>query len=242
MSKFIPIITNEAMDKICYKGGGWDITPYAYAVSSTDILADITRDDAFEENAKRILKEITKTTYNADTNIWYSCPFTYVTKVNDESLVHRIVIPTNALSSGSKDIKTIYFLYKNKHTFDEIFLYAIAYVKDIEEIGKGILYEAGTIKSYFFTFSVSTNKNLNNFYLDYSYPELIELHNLSDIHNLDSDKKEVHEGLLARDGSRNLTGLLNYKDNKTFTEDNQLVSKEYVDNQIAILKSYNNLR
>lgn len=228
--KYIVTITDEGIDRTCYKGGGWDFTPYGYAISSTDILSDITVLDegTVTDVALTTLKKMNKSLYLGDSNIWYSNQFSFITKCNDVSLIHKIVVPSNA-SQEDKIIKTVYFLYKNTHISEEPFLYAVAYaVNDIE-------YKANTLYSDFFTFTLTTaHKKADKMYLDYSFPEFIYEHNtqLTD---------ETHIDLLATDGSRKMSGILNYSKTRTF-ETYDLVDKEYVDSVIAVLKSNNNLR
>ena len=246
MGKFIPCVTNEGTDKSCYKGGGWDFTPMFYAISSTDILSPYIVDGVISIEGLKALKTISKETMQYDGNIWYRNNFSFVTKANDSTLTHRIVIPTNALTTGSQEIKTIYFVYKNTQVYDEQYVYAVACAKE------SILYEAGTSKSYFFTFTLSKDKNVNNFFINYSYPELIEEHNQDEnahVYNLklnkntnQIDKKVREDALLLRNGDVTATNFLKYNNSKTFSDDRELVSKEYVDSVIANLKYYNDLR
>lgn len=229
--KFVTAITDEAMQRICYTGGGWELTPYQFAVSSKDVLNGITiYDDQGEvtDEAKIALTEMNSNDLNKDTHIW--CQFPFSSLIQDQTvkntLQHHLVIPGNA-SSVERDIKTIYFIY-TPHD-GEPFLYAVAVAPEV------IVYEPNVTQSFFFNFTVTNNFNTNDvtFTVDYTYPQAIDDHN-NDVN--------AHSNFVSRDGTRDITGTLRYSGEREFTSDYQLVSKKYVDELIRVLKAQNNLR
>ena len=221
--EFVSAITDEAMERICYNGGGWELTPFQFAVSEKDVLEGVPSiidgtgritDVAYEK-----LKEMTTDDLNSDDLIWCQLPFSSCSKVNDMTLAHHITIPPNlTIDSDFKKVKTIYFLYKAHD--ESIFLYAVARaLEDIE-------YENGIVQSHFFNFTV-TNANTSSevdFLINYTYPTDIESHN-TDVNS--------HENLVSRDGSRNIEGILAYDQSFNFTNSKQLVSKQYVDDLVT---------
>ena len=229
-TKFISAITDEAMQKICYSGGGWTLQPYKYVISETDILKNISILDEsgkVSDEAYEVLLSYTTSDAQEDRSIggWHEDTFSSISKANSTTLTHHIMIPSDVDVETNKNIKTIYFFYRSED--EEIFLYAIAYSLDT------LVYERGVIQSLFFTFTVNNTKFTNNlnFKIDYSFPREISDHNTSE---------DVHDTLVKRDGSRIITGTLEYNGDRTFT-DYQLVSKQYVDSIIAKLKQDNNL-
>lgn len=236
---FVSAITDEAIQRICYTGGGWDLNPFHFIVSETNVLDGITifnPDGTLTEAAKTKLTSLTTEDISQDLQNWFESPFSAVTKSSKSStesssasstLAHHIVIPANA-SNFPKNINTIYFLYKEHNTGD-IFLYAVAVATE------ELLFEPGVTQSLFFNFTIQSASAVPevNFVINYTYPSDIADHNTSE---------DVHNNLVRRDGSLLLTGTLMYNGNRTFTGDYQLVSKEYVDQQIRILKLDNNLR
>ena len=246
-TKFISVVTDEAMQKICYTGGGWQLSPYQFSISKTDILAGIQVVDEQgnpTEEAMDRLKTYTTSDMQADTdNVWCGpLPFSSIEKANNDKnadgtyrdnsvLNHHIVIPPNLDVTTTEDIKTIYFLYKAED--GEIFLYAIAYaVEDMK-------YEVGVTQSLFFNFTVANARTVADvdFVVNYLYPSEIN------DHNFDENAHDIltHQ-LVDRAGTKTITGTLMYSGDRTFTSDYQLVSKAYVDALIAQLKADNNLR
>lgn len=61
------------------------------------------------------------------------------------------------------------------------------------------------------------------FEINYTYPKDIEDHNAKEV---------AHDYLLALDGSRTDTGILQYDNNKTFTNLLDIVNKYYIDNKV----------
>ena len=235
-TKFISAITDEAMQKICYEGGGWILSPYEFAVSETDVLDGIAIIDADGNltNQDECLKKLTSLNTADMMNdiqntggVWCTLPFSSITKSNNTTLSHHVLIPPDVAVPGEKKVKTIYFKYQSNE--GEIFLYAVAY--SLEEN----IYEIGITQSYFFTFTVSNTKYMDdiNFAINYTYPQEISDHNTS---------TDVHDNLVRRDGSKTITGTLMYSGNRDFTSDYQLVSKAYVDSLINQLKLNNNLQ
>ena len=239
IDQFILAITNEAMDKVCYEttGGnsGWNLRPYQFAISETDVLAQFTEDEIFNTDGSvkpeiyDYLQKLTTQDLKDDSvNIWCELPFSGVTKIGSETdepsgmgtLSHHVVIPADLTIAGqTKLIKTIYYIYMDNRGVP--FLYAIARANTY------MIYEAGLTQKYFFDFTVANAYALatTTFVVNYSYPLEIQDHNNSE---------EAHHDLVKRDGSRSLTGIFEYDENHTpITKNNQLVDKSYVDNYVA---------
>ena len=245
--QFILAITNEAMDKVCYEttGGdsGWNLRPFQFAITETDVLAQYTDDQIFnadgtvKDEIYDYLQTLTTKDLEKDVdNIWCELPFSGVTKigVNNEgegatgfsTLSHHIVIPADLTISGeTKQIRSIYYIYMDNRGIP--FLYAVARANNY------MIYEAGLTQKYFFDFTVANAYALKagEFVVNYSYPLEIQDHNNS---------ADAHEDLVKRDGSRVLTGLLNYsQDHTSITQPTQLVDKAYIDKIInETLKPY----
>lgn len=231
-TKWVSVITDEAMQKICYEGGGWQLSPYRFAISETDYLqgmsvvepSGIISDDAYKK-----LTSITTAAMQEDisttSNVWCISPFSSITKSADNSLLHHIVIPPDLADViTNKNIKTIYFQYQANN--EEVFLYAIAHA--VEDI----LYESGVTQSFYFNFTVSNRLYMGNtdFVVNYTYPQEISDHNTTE---------DVHDCLVKRDGSREITNILSYASINKFTKSNELVSKSYVDSLIKSLVAAN---
>lgn len=238
--KFISVITDEAMQKICFTEGGWDLQPFQWAVSNTDILNGITiidEDGNITDAAWNKLTSLTTSDMMKDFDIgkWHQQAFSSVIKINSITLKHHIVIPANVPVSSNQDIKVIYFLY-NPHGDDEApFLYAVAYALD------DIIYEPGVTQSFYFDFSVTNTAYTGTdktFSVNYIYPNEIADHNTADV-----ELNEIHDGLVDRAGNRVITGNLTYDSNVVIENANDLslVPKIYVDNLIAKLKADNGL-
>jgi hypothetical protein len=239
-NQFITVITDEAMQKICYDGGGWILSPFEFAISETDVLSGIQvltpEGDVSDEALEKLNSLNTQDMMNDINNskVWCQLPFSSIMQANSTTLNHHIVIPPDLDVTSNKTIKTIYFKYKNN--FNEVFLYAVAYAIDTEDTA-GITYEIGVTQSFFFTFTVtnaSVGENVK-FKVNYVYPQDIDDHNYNE---------DVHENLLKRDGSRSVTGnYLAYNSDRDFSRAGNyaLVTKGYVDSLINILKQNNNL-
>lgn len=228
--QFISAITDEAMSRICYDGG-WNLTPYMFFVSETDVFEGWSESQIFNEDgtpteeAKTFLKTYTTVQMQNDYtsgNVWYSNQFSSVSQANSTTLTHHINIPGDiAIDTTSKEIKTIFFIYKDH--YDQDFLYALA------RSNSTLIFEHGVTQSFFFNFTVTNadTQDMTNFILNYSCAHEIEDHNTT-------FGPQIHSNLVARDGSRDLTGILTYTgiDENDFTNDNQLVSKGYVDQYV----------
>lgn len=230
---FITAITNEAMSRICYTGG-WVLTPFKFYISEEDIFGGyngiIPDSGDVPQEALEYLKRKTTEDFESDIdagNVWYNNKFSGISKAADNTLTHHITIPGDDVNidGNSKDIKTIYFIYKDNNGYE--FLYAIASCRG------NTVYEKGVTQSFFFTFTVSNDdaKDLVSFNLEYS-----AAHEISD-HNSEQNDG-VHSFLLARDGSRKAVDFLYYEDDITVTSFNELgnpkngqklASKAYVD-------------
>ena len=221
--QFISVITDEAMGRVCYDGG-WNLKPWRFCVSETDVFKDYTG-EIFDKQGnvtpeaflylKGITTEWLQDDYDTE-HVWYQGNFSSLSQATPTTLTHHITIPGNVdVTGNTKDIKTIYFIYQDN--VGEEFLYALA------RCNKELIYEEGIAQSFFFNFTVTNAEAqpLSNFVLNYSCSHEIE------DHNTDTD---VHTHLLARDGSRSVTGILKYASSFTFTDPNQLITKSYVDN------------
>ena len=228
--QFISAITDEAMSRICYDGG-WNLTPYMFFVSETDVFEGWSESQIFNEDgtpteeAKTFLKTYTTVQMQNDYtsgNVWYSNQFSSVSQANSTTLTHHINIPGDiAIDTTSKEIKTIFFIYKDH--YDQDFLYALA------RSNSTLIFEHGVTQSFFFNFTVTNaaTQDMTNFILNYSCAHEIEDHNTT-------FGPQIHSNLVARDGSRDINGILTYTeiDADDFTNDKQLVSKGYVDKYI----------
>ena len=215
--QFISAITDEAMARICYDGG-WGLKPYKFLISQFDIFdgsstqepwsrkqAWDSGDEAVREALKgeafeylqKVVTENMQNDYTAG-NVWYNARFSSVTKANETTLVHHVNIPGDvAIDTTSKTIKTIYFVYQDNAGQD--FLYAVA------RCNSSLIFETGITQSFFFNFTVtnSQTQEMTEFILNYSCAHEIEDHNVT-------FGPEIHSNLVARDGSRLLSGVLKY--------------------------------
>jgi hypothetical protein len=243
-NKFLTAVTNEGAQKILYNGGGWNLTPYAYVISEKDVLSEIRFENLIPldeignltDEAEQALQELTYITVEDDSLKWYQAPFEYITRADDTTLTFRILIPSKAVSEV-KQIKTIYFLFKNPNNNDEIFLFAVAYAKELIEYQVNSKNE-GLMTSFFFTFTVdkSVLAKTHPFNIDYTYPDTIETHS-------NSTSNLIHPSLLRKNASQNITGTLVYSGTRDFTDapSSAIISKEYIDGLINQLKEDNNL-
>lgn len=249
--QFISAITDEAMARICYDGG-WGLKPYKFLISQFDIfdgsstqepwsrkqawdsgdeaVREALKDEAFEY-LQKVVTENMQNDYTSG-NVWYNARFSSVTKANETTLVHHVNIPGDiAIDTTSKTIKTIYFVYQDNAGQD--FLYAVA------RCNSSLVFETGITQSFFFNFTVtnSQTQEMTEFILNYSCAHEIEDHNVT-------FGPEIHSNLVARDGSRLLSGVLKYNNISVdqFTDGDQLISKKYVDQYIKdyILPLMNN--
>ena len=250
--QFISAITDEAMQRICYDedsdGNGWTLTPLQFAISSTDVFAGWSDSEIWGDNGKvtkaayEHLHDFTTEDMKADMDpltggVWYESKFSGITPVksggsaeegydSSATLTHHIVLPTNALPEGeSGQIKTIYFIYVDPNN-NEPFLYGLA--RATEYLG----YEAGVTQSFFFNFTVANTDELTNIKFDvkYAYPLELEDHN---------QHPNSHNNLIARDGSRSITSVLNYTTNVSINgaADTALANKKYVDDKVDTITS-----
>ncbi len=239
--QFISVITDEAMARICYDGG-WNLKPFKFLVSQKDVFDGITTQEAWSKKAawdagdstvkeqlkqeafeylQKVVTEDMQDDYTSG-NVWYNARFSSVTKANETTLVHHVNIPGDvAIDTSSKTIKTIYFVYQDNAGQD--FLYAIA------RSNGDLIFETGITQSFFFNFTVtnSQSQELTEFVLNYSCAHEIEDHNTT-------FGPEIHSNLVARDGSRSVSGILKYADIDVdaFTDPNDLIPKKYVDQYI----------
>ena len=228
--QFISAITDEAMTRICY-AGGWNLTPYMFFISQTDVLEGWTDEQIFDlqgnvrEEVLTFLKQYTTEQMQNDYtsgNVWYSNRFSSISQANSTTLTHHINIPGDvAIDTSSKEIKTIFFIYRDNAEQD--FLYALARSNGM------LIFEHGITQSFFFNFTVTNaaTQDMTNFILNYSCAQEIEDHNTT-------WGPQIHSNLVARDGSRTLTGELKYENNIAPTTNNSLVDKLYVDNKFAL--------
>ena len=244
-STFVSAVTDEAIQRICYNGGGWELTPYRAAISENNILQGITildENNQLTPEAVEILTRITSEDYNL-IDRWFESPFSAVSKTGSNkavsTLTHHIVIPADYSigAVNTKNIGTIFFIYQ-EHETENPFLYGVAVPTET------LTFEAGITQSLFFNFSVQSSISLSDtsYVINYTYPQDINDHNLS---------SDVHDNLLKRDGSRTITydengnyGVLRYDGTRDWNNlpSTSLVAKEYIDAQINKLKSDNNLR
>ena len=249
--QFISAITDEAMTRICYNGG-WDLKPFKFLISESDVFSggygrdpweykdlwdngtETTRENlkpqAFEYLKSVLTKEM-QDDYTAG-KVWYNARFSSISKTNEVTLCHHVNIPGDvAIDTTSKNIKTIYFVYQDNNGED--FCYGVARANGT------LLFEHGISQSFFFNFTVSNeaSKEMTEFVLNYSCAHEIEDHNTT-------FGADTHSDLVARDGSRNISGILNYTGITAddFTQGQQIVSKAYVDKYIQdiILPMINN--
>lgn len=230
--QFLSAITDEAMSRICYDGG-WNLTPYSFMISEADILEGWTDDQIFDSDGNatsEVLEYLklytTEQMQEAYDNgyVWYTNQFSSITQANDTTLTHHITIPGDVvISTSSKDIKTIYFVYRDNDGQD--FLYAIA------RCNTTLIYEESVTQSFFFNFTVTNaaTQDMTNFILNYSCAQEIEDHNTT-------FGPEIHSDLVARDGSRTLIGELLYESDVEITNENAVVDKGYVDNKFALMQ------
>jgi hypothetical protein len=232
--QFVSVITNEAMSRICYDGG-WDLKPYMFFISQTDVLEQFSEQEIFdkEDNIKpeifEYLKDMTTEKMDLDYSsgaVWYSANFSSVSKANTTTLTHHINIPGDiAIDASAKEIRTIYFIYQDK--YGQSFLYALARSNGV------LLFEQGVSQSFFFNFTVtnSQTQDMTEFILNYSCAHEIEDHNTT-------FGPEIHSNLVARDGSRDVTEILNYDAHPDFSkaQGRAIVDKQYVDTKAQQLE------
>lgn len=228
--QFISVITNEAMSRVCYDGG-WNLKPWKFFVSETDVLEGWTESAIYDADGNvrpevyDYLKEYTTEKMQQDYdagNVWYNNRFSSVSKASANTLTHHLNIPGDiAIDTKNKTIRTIFFLYQDNYGGE--FLYALA------RSNSEIMFEVGITQSFFFNFTVSNSdaQDVTEFVLNYSCAHEIEDHN-------NTQGENIHSDLMARDGSRTFTGIVSYSmPNPNFTQDNQLITKQYVDKLFA---------
>ena len=243
--QFISAVTNEAMSRVCY-AGGWGLKPIRFFISQKDVFdGNDTRDpwpdkntwDSGDEAARQRLQESAfEYLMNIETEdmqkdytsggVWYNSKFSSLSKANESTITHHVVIPGDvAIDTASKNIRTIYFLYQDEQGQD--FLYAIA------RCNGTLIFETGITQSFFFNFTVTNalSQEVTEFVLNYSCNQDIEDHN-------NTFGPETHSDLVARDGSRLLTGILTYEEGIDFESNpnpNQLVPRNYVEGHFVHL-------
>lgn len=180
---------------------GWHLTPDSWEVS-----ADITGAASPQR------------TYASRKATWASGQFSAIAAVGTNKLMHTIEIPPNAYSSITQ-VAEIYFIYKNYNGVK--FLFAIS------KPTTPIEYRPGVSQGYSFVFGLN-NTTVDDLYnLDYTYPQDIADHNIS-------ESNDIHTMFLKKDGTRTATGILKYDSAKTFTTNLDIVNKQYVDAQATI--------
>ncbi len=231
LDSFISVVVNESMEKVCYEGG-WILSPYNFAVSGTDPLEGYTDDEIFNEDGTvkteiyELLQQQTTEQFSSDLengNVWCQLPFSSVTKATSTTLTHHVVIPATVnVGTATKQVKTIYFLYKDNN--DQVFVYALARATNY------MVYETGVTQSFFFTFGMTNGQaqNTTEFVINYTYPQEIADHNTS---------SDVHDHFVAKDGSREIIAPLSYSQSFEFSNGLMLITKEYLEEYVASLIS-----
>ena len=215
---FQTIITQQAVDYArVVEGGagkGWHLTPKRFEVSADDSQGfDDTRDLASIDPLK----------------VWHRGTFSTVSPSGTNNLFNNITIPGNTMTT-TQPIKEIYFIYENHTNEDDSeFLFAVARPTEPLEFIPGV-----TV-SFKFVFTLQQLNNIESIIdFTYTYPEEISDHNID---------LNVHENLVARNGSRDVTGILKYSndfsDPSSFDNapDTTLVTKGYVDRQASTAES-----
>lgn len=123
----------------------------------------------------------------------------------------NVVIRANA-SNVDRQIGEIYFIYTNES--HEEFLFAIA------QPSSRLMFTPGIQQNYIFVWTLNNTNVQDIVEINYSFSDDIDSHN-TDPH--------AHPYLLARDGSRTATGILQYAVSQTFGNPLDIVDKEYVD-------------
>lgn len=231
--QFVSAITDEAMSRVCYDGG-WNLTPFMFYISQTDVLegwsdsrifnADGSITDEVYEYLKQYTTEQMEHDYTSG-NVWYSAQFSSISQANSTTLTHHINIPGDLnIDTSSKDICTIYFIYKD--SYGQLFLYALA------RSNARLIFEHGVTQSFFFNFTVtnSATQEMTEFILNYSCAHEIEDHNTT-------FGPDTHSNLVARDGSRLIENVLRYNNLSTskFNNPDDLISLKYIQEKLIPL-------
>ena len=202
-------ITDEACSRARSTSldGGWYLAPTRWAISNIS-------NEAVNQH---------RTSDSVNTSgIWVTQPYSAVTKYQNKSLLHSIVIPPDA-SQILQPIKEIYFFYND--AYGKEFLFAIA------EPVSTLSFAPGVSQSYKFLFSLNNNNTdlVDITSINYTYPQDIEDHNV----NIDA-----HDYLLARDGSRTATDVLRYATHVSFENDRDIIDKGYLDESLFDFRKY----
>lgn len=148
---------------------------------------------------------------------WTSNPFSGVTASGTNGLLHTIVFgPQESPTEAGEKIDEIYFIYED-HNGSE-FLYAVAQPR-----GQYIQYNWGISQTFSFLFTLNNSTVDATFEINYTFPQDIDDHN---------NQLGAHPYLLARDGSRTATGILNYTNEFTLDQRTDIVYKGYIDDLI----------
>lgn len=146
-------------------------------------------------------------------SMWYRHSFNSISDVSyleKNKLMFTITIPGNAFSS-QKTISEIYFFAKTPQ--DTEYLYVL--IQPINPMS----WSPGVTQKMSFVISLSNSDKGDIYNIQFSSPEDIEDHN-SDL--------LAHPHLLARDGSRNATGVLRYADKLDFSNPRDIPDLEFV--------------
>ena len=148
---------------------------------------------------------------------WTSNAFSGVTASGTNGLLHTIVFgPQESPTEAGERIDEIYFIYED-HNGSE-FLYAVAQPR-----GQYIQYNWGISQTFSFLFTLNNSTVDATFEINYTFPQDIDDHN---------NQLGAHPYLLARDGSRTATGVLNYTNEFKLDQRTDIVYKGYIDDLI----------
>lgn len=146
---------------------------------------------------------------------WIKQPFSGLYPSGTNKILHSLVIPPDAYGNEII-IGEIYFIYEDYYGNE--FLYAIA------QPTTSLIFTPGISQSYSFIFTLNNTNVADTFTINYTYPQEIEDHNQRD---------DSHIPLLRRDGQRTATGVLKYEEKLEFTNERDIVDKEYVDYYVS---------
>lgn len=142
---------------------------------------------------------------------------TMSSQVSGTNAIQNNVVVRGDAANIDRQIGEIYFIYTNES--NEEFLFAIA------QPSSTLMFTPGVQQNYIFVFKLNNTNVADIVQINYSFAEDITDHN---------NDPDAHPYLLARDGSRTATGVLEYATVQSFTTPRDIVDKEYVDN----IKSY----
>ena len=203
-------LTEEALAYATVAGSnaGWRLLPLKWAVSADNYKINSQTDEPVISD---LTLEQVQSAFIAES------PFSGISKAAANKLNHSVVIPPNLLNQDTYLTK-IYFIYKD--FYDNEFLFGVAQsVSDWSFI-------RGVSQNYVFVFGINgLPESESIFEITYTYPQDIEDHNI---------KEDAHDYLLARDGSRTATGILQYDEHNNFENGKDIVDKYYVDKEVAM--------